>query len=69
MQDRLERMCVVEIRNTTRNSVTTFSFWVDIKTWFFKKNKAGVLFEKLSVENLRDMDMHKAQSCGETMYT
>jgi len=43
MQDRLERMCVVGMMKTIENSVTMFSFWVDIKTWIIKQNKAGVL--------------------------
>jgi len=43
MQDRLERMCMVGMRKMTGNFVTMFSFWVDIKTRFFKQNKAGAL--------------------------
>jgi len=43
MQDRLERMCMVGMRKTTGKPVTIFSFWVDIKTCFFKQNKAGAL--------------------------
>jgi len=43
MQDRLERMCMAGMRKTIGKPVTMFSFWVDIKTWFFKQNKEGAL--------------------------